>query len=654
VTNDDGCNCDKSNERLILPELDFSGYDQLSLEFDVYYLDNNYQGAQENAQVQISTDGNNWTTLMDLEGEGDWVTRGVDLSDYGNEPSVLIAFYYDDDGGWVFGFGVDNISIKEPSLLDAKLSEINKRPYGETDEVFPISGEIVNEGISEIISLEIAYSIDGGTPESVMLDNLSISAFGTESFKLEEGWTPDTPGDYTVSVEIVSVNGETDGDPSNNIGTFDTEIFEKVIRPNLIDDLLAAEPIATLVADDSDGLDKPTDLDFFPILGRDELWITNERNENIGGSTLTISDASDETPSDYWLRVDGNAWHFMSLPTSIAFSPENFNFATGAGVQDANHNGGSFTGPTLWSSDPVIYAQPSGGNGSHIDMLHGSPFSMGIAHEVDNVFWLYDDFNRDIVRYDFVDDHGPGNDDHSDGILRRYRDLDIESLSSLPNHMELDKTTGWMYIVDNGNQRVLRLDINSGEVAGPLPLINEPLAEHSEMGGYVFEEIIDEGLDQACGLEIIDNRLLIGDYATGEIIVYDMDNDFTEIGRIAASPGITGLKVGPDGSLWYTNRTENTLVKLQAGATTSSSDPAFSMNVHVSPNPTAGELNIHMSDFEGPAQYTLTDLTGKQILNRQNVVGSQQFSLYDLPNGVYLMTIETEYETMTEKIVLKR
>jgi hypothetical protein len=71
--------------------------------------------------------------------------------------------------------------------------------------------------------------------------------------------------------------------------------------------------------------------------------------------------------------------------------------------------------------------QPSGGNGSHLDMLHGSPFSMGIAHEVDNVFWVCDDWNKDIVRYDFVGDHGPGNDDHSDAIVNRYENIGIDA-----------------------------------------------------------------------------------------------------------------------------------------------------------------------------------------------------------------------------------
>ena len=221
----------------------------------------------------------------------------------------------------------------------------------------------------------------------------------------------------------------------------------------------------------------------------------------------------------------------MSVPTGIAFS-DNGNFGSSAGVQDANHGGGTFTGPTLWSSDPDIYAQPSGGNGSHLDMLHGSPYSMGIASESENAFWVFDGWNNEIVRYDFVEDHGPGNDDHSDAIVRRYKDFTVLRDGDIPSHLVLDQATDWLYIVDNGNDRVLRLDINSGINGGAIPEINEPLAEHSAVINTTWEVIIDSGLDRPCGIEVIGNRLMVSDYATGEIIIYDMDNSFVELGRI--------------------------------------------------------------------------------------------------------------------------
>ena len=333
-------------------------------------------------------------------------------------------FHYNDGGDWLYGFALDNIAVIEPPALDGGLAELDYSPFGEENTAFPIGGIIHNEGATTITEMNISYSVNGGTPVLEVLAGLNIEPFEHYSFGLVNPWLPDASGIYEIEVEINMVNGSVDDNPDNNTAMFLTEIYPKVIPPNRIDDLLASDPVANIVATSANQLDKPNDLEFFPIMARDELWIVNERTENSGGSTLTIYGANEDSP-DYEQRVDGNAWHFMSLPTGIAFG-NNFNWATSPGVQDANHNGGTFTGPTLWSSDPDIYAQPSGGNGSHLDMLHGSPYSMGIAHEIDNAYWVFDGWNETIVRYDFVDDHGPGNDDHSDAIVRRYLEIEVK------------------------------------------------------------------------------------------------------------------------------------------------------------------------------------------------------------------------------------
>ena len=62
----------------------------------------------------------------------------------------------------------------------------------------------------------------------------------------------------------------------------------------------------------------------------------------------------------------------------------------------------------------------------HTDMLHESPLCMGIAHDhaavsrgpqggtgYRNVYWAFDGGHRQLVRFDFESDHGPGSIDHS-------------------------------------------------------------------------------------------------------------------------------------------------------------------------------------------------------------------------------------------------
>ena len=655
ATNDDGCNCDKSNDYLITPPLNFTSLSSVAMSVDIFFGMGTYESFTEQASIEVSTDKLNWTVIEEIHGHSGWDTHKIDLSDYKDEDSVYIAFHYSDNGGWLFGLAVDNIVVEVPPALDASLIKLKSLPYGLVNDSIRIVGTLFNNGITPITSLELNYYVNGNGPVSATIDSLDILPFTTYEFTHPVAWTPESTGDYDIQVEIFSVNTQTDEDSTNNVLTFHTEIFPKINPTNRIDEFLLTEPVFTTIASASDGLDKPNDLDFFPILAKNELWVVNERLENTGGNTLTIYDAGNDGQT-FLSRTDGNAWHFMSMPTAISFS-DNFNFGTSPGVKDANHSNGTFTGPTLWSSDPQIYAQPSGGNGSHLDMLHGSPFSMGIESEAENVFWVFDGWDGTIVRYDFQADHGPGNDDHSDGIVRRYSEIQVQRDGLIPNHLVLDKNTGWLYVVDNGNDRVLRLDIHTGSISTSLPLINEPLAEHSQMSNVTWEVIINDSLDRPSGIELIDNRLLVGDYANGDIIIYDIENGFSEMGRIrTGQPGLTGIKIGPDGAIWYTNSLQNTLRRIEPGEVTGISDDNLLNVMRVSPNPTSGVLQVDLnpSFYVGNTRLSIFDAVGQELISYNPIDSNVQLDLSDFPDGIYFLYIKQAGNFAIEKIILQR
>ncbi len=656
ATNDDQCNCNKSQDVLFMPAIDLSGVGVASLAVDIFFGKRDFQGAVEEGRVSVSIDGgSSWTVIKNLEGQMDWYTLKLDLTAYAGESEVLISFSYNDDGQWLYGFALDNVVIEVPNQLDAQLLALNSIPFALENNGVEIGGTVYNNGQATIESLQIDYIINGTDTIKGSIEGLDIQSFESYDFVHPTPWVPTVQDVYDITVEVTSVNGMVDDVAENNALSLEVEVFEAIERPNRVDEFLLTDPVFTVVATASDQLDKPNDLDFFPILAKNELWIVNERVESSGGSTLTIYDAGTDKQS-FWHRVDGNAWHFMSLPTGIEFS-ENLNFGTSPGVQDANHGGGTFTGPTLWDSDPEVYAQPSGGNGSHIDMLHGSPYSMGIAAEKENVFWIFDSWNEEIVRYDFKMDHGPGNDDHSDGEVRRYREIEIARDGEVPSHMVIDDATGWLYAVDNGNDRVIRLDIHSGEVSNSLPLINEPLAEHAQMANVTWEEIISTNLNRPCGIDVIDNRLLVGDYATGEIIIYDIDNDFVELGRLSTGKsGLTGIKIGPDGAIWYTNRLENTVTKMEPGELVSTEIVESLEALTISPNPTRGLLNIDLPEL-APGDYLnleLNDLSGRSVMSAARVRGYQTWHIGHLPEGIYMLSIRSDKLNVVKKIVLKR
>ena len=314
------------------------------------------------------------------------------------------------------------------------------------------------------------------------------------------------------------------------------------------------------IAKSADGVDTPQDLDFHPSR-EGELWVVNKGTEDSGSDVVIIMDAT-EGANDIEVRKDGNAWHFMNLTSAMAFSEDTNNWATSPEVTDANHQvGGSFTGPSLWSSNLDVFAMPSSGNGSHLDMLHQSPNSMGIAHEKNDVYWVFDGYTDELVRYNFNDDHGPGGEDHSDAKLKRYSDVPIKRVEGTPSHMVVDKSTDWMYIADTKKGQVLRVDVTSGTKSGDLQPSYESLAEYSQMEGEKWE-VFAEGLSSPCGIDVDNGTLYVTDNDTGEIIAYDLDTS-AELGRMeTGADGIMGIALGPEGRLWYVDTADEELVRV--------------------------------------------------------------------------------------------
>ncbi len=117
--NDDDCNCDMSEVRLISPSFSLVGADGATLTFDHAFSD---QG--ETFDVLVSIDGGTtWSpSIQNITNTSTVVTPGtystpwvngvvVDLSAYLNKPDVRVAFEYNDGNAWKYGATVDNVSV---------------------------------------------------------------------------------------------------------------------------------------------------------------------------------------------------------------------------------------------------------------------------------------------------------------------------------------------------------------------------------------------------------------------------------------------------------------------------------------------------------------------------------------------------------------
>jgi len=325
------------------------------------------------------------------------------------------------------------------------------------------------------------------------------------------------------------------------------------------------------LADARHGLKIPRDLAFNPE-HEGELWVVNELDD----STVTFFDLHTEEPR-LAKRIDPMAMHFMDAPSSIAFGAS-MTFGTCQesrntynGQADAN----DFMGPTLWPADFDTYAHSNPEAvaglgydlGSHLDMLHESPLCMGIAWEKDNVYWTFDGLTGSISRYDFMEDHGVGWDDHSDGVIARYAEGEVSRVEGIPSHLVFDHETGLLYIADTGNARIAALDTTTGRSRGRLSVI-EPGTQLWKMVGYDLKTLVDTAsgeFGRPSGLALHDGHLYVADNATSRITAFSLSGervDWLDTGLNRGS--LMGIEFDPAGRLYAVDGLGSRLMRITA------------------------------------------------------------------------------------------
>ncbi len=319
-------------------------------------------------------------------------------------------------------------------------------------------------------------------------------------------------------------------------------------------------PIATM----ANGLNQPRDLDFNP-LRPDELWVVSYTDD----SMLIIAGAPSDSRS-YDKRIDGYALHFMEQVTAISFGadPTTFmkpgTFAT-CGESRNTYNGqaapNDFTGPTLWSSDLTVFArQNPNGLGSHLDMLHNTPLCMGIAHEADNKYWVFNGLAGSIDRYDFVTDDGIGNDNHGDGLTWRFGKGEVKRVENVPSHVAWDPATSTLYVADTGNARIAKLDGRSGTAGASIPGFETPV---TEMTGTTLVTVVSGDVQRPAGIALHNDLLFVTDNAASRILAFDLTGELVNFVETGLPPGsLGGLAFGPDDKVYFTDMKGNRVLRI--------------------------------------------------------------------------------------------
>jgi hypothetical protein len=215
-TNDDKCNCNKSNEILWTPVIDLAGNNRMWLVFDYFFVAGSDAGRRETFNMVATTD--NGTTIQTIKAmagsTAGWQKGAINLAAFASTANLKLGFRYNDGGGWTYGLMLDNVAIFEPIGRDLALSNFKADPFGEQNDILPYTATVRNESSTDVTSFKISVT-DGTTTFVQTLDSL-VPAFTTKNFAGSLGVPLAKPNKNTFRSLIAEVNGSPDNVPAND------------------------------------------------------------------------------------------------------------------------------------------------------------------------------------------------------------------------------------------------------------------------------------------------------------------------------------------------------------------------------------------------------------------------------------------------------
>jgi len=128
VSNDDACDCDMMQDRLISPPLILDNLeDDISLSFSAFFTAD-YGSI---ASIEISNDmGYSWQNLVVLTPSSNWQDISINISNYATSDTIQLAFSHSDSHSWGSGFAIDDV------LVDIQCLDSDDDGFCDIDEVF--------------------------------------------------------------------------------------------------------------------------------------------------------------------------------------------------------------------------------------------------------------------------------------------------------------------------------------------------------------------------------------------------------------------------------------------------------------------------------------------------------------------------------------
>lgn len=210
-TNDDDCNCDKSNDLLTTDVFSLNGsYSSATLSFDHAFAN---VGA-EIGDVLIST-GGSFSSVLSLSNSSTdnssgsyttpWVNGNtIDLTPYIGQTSVQVQFRYNDGGAWLYGMAIDNITVTAITPTNVQTA-INTNLTNDS-QTLVTSGTIYTADSS---SGDLMLNITNNQADDYGCLDISVSRAGIGAQSYNGSVAPDLVMDKTFEVLTENTTGGT-------------------------------------------------------------------------------------------------------------------------------------------------------------------------------------------------------------------------------------------------------------------------------------------------------------------------------------------------------------------------------------------------------------------------------------------------------------
>ncbi len=191
---------------------------------NIYIVDQRYNGtAASKISMGIQIDG---STAIKVSGTPAYGMKSV------NDPSTADNVYYSFLPG---SMPADEAGIV--SLGMANYLSVNNGP-------FDISMTVSNGGSSAVTSLDVEYTVDGGTAVSGKITGLNIASGATATAVHPTKWSGATVGSHTIAVKIVKVNGADDTKVGNNNASKTLMVFDKAVDRKILNEVFTSSTCA--------------------------------------------------------------------------------------------------------------------------------------------------------------------------------------------------------------------------------------------------------------------------------------------------------------------------------------------------------------------------------------------------------------------------